>query len=361
MTDAEQSNWVARAGARDWRVPEAARIPIDFHRSLPGYRPTPLAEAPSLAAEFGVGRVFVKDESTRLGMPAFKILGASWAIERALAASGRGVRVLVAATDGNHGRAVARVASQRGLAARIFIPDGVHQSAVAAVAGEGAEVVRVPGAYEDAVRLAVGAASGDGALLIQDMGWPGYERIPAWIVEGYLTMFAEVDEQLAAADSEPADLVAVPIGVGSLAQAAVTYYRRPGLSRAPALISAEPVTAACGLRGLAAGKMVTVPTSVTIMAGLNCGALSEAAWPFLRDGLDAAVAVTDAQDVVAAEDLARLGVPAGPCGAATLAGARIALTGDDGAGRREWLGLTGASTIVLLCTEGSAANPVRRG
>jgi diaminopropionate ammonia-lyase len=152
----------------------------------------------------------------------------------------------------------------------------------------------------------------------------------------------------------------VPIGVGSLAQAAVLHYRRPGLYRAPALMSAEPVTAACGLRSLAAGQMTTVPTSVTIMAGLNCGALSEAAWPFLQRGLDAAVAVTDQQDALAADDLARLGVPAGPCGAATLAGARVALTGDGSQSRRARLGLTETSVIVLVCTEGSAANPVRR-
>ncbi len=359
MTDAGQPNWIARSGARDWRAPAAIGAPIDFHRSLPGYQPTPLTETPRLAAGLEVGRVFVKDESSRLGLPAFKILGASWAIERALADNSDAVRTLVAATDGNHGRAVARVAVQRGLGARIFIPDGVHESAVAAIAAEGAEIVRAGGSYDEAVELAVAAATADDALLIQDMGWPGYTEIPAWIVEGYLTMFAEIDGQLAAAGAAPADLVVVPIGVGSLAQAAVTYYRHPGITRPPALLSAEPGGAACGLRSLQAGQMVTVPTSVTIMAGLNCGTLSEAAWPYLSGGLDAAVAVTDQQDAAAARDLAASGGPAGPGGAAALAGARVALTGDGSAARRTHLGVTRTSALVLICTEGSAANPVR--
>lgn len=352
--------WAGPAGARAWRAPALAGSPLAFHRALPGYRPTVLADLPELAAELGAGRVFVKDESARLGLPAFKILGASWAIEQALAGRARPPATLVTATDGNHGRAVARVAAQRGLAARVMIPDGVHPSSVAAIAAEGAEVVRVSGSYDDAVRRAAqdtGAAGGD-ALLVQDMAWPGYTEIPAWIVEGYTTMFAEIDEQLAAAGIAGPGLVVTPAGVGSLAQAVIAHYRRPGITDPPALACAEPEQAACVQHSLRAGQLVTIETTESIMAGLNCGTPSTAAWPYLQSGLDAAVAVTDAEATVACADLARLGVPAGPCGAAPLAAVRRALAaGPDAPGLRRHLGITSETVIVLLCTEGSAANP----
>jgi diaminopropionate ammonia-lyase len=340
--------WLARTGARAWRAPALASSPVEFHRALPGYRPTPLVETPRLAGELGVARVLVKDESARLGLPAFKILGASWAIERALARYGG--QTLVAATDGNHGRAVARVAAARGLAARIFVPSGVHPRAVDAIADEGATIVRVDGSYDDAVGRADADARRTGALLVQDMAWPGYEQIPGWIVEGYTTMFAEIEEQLGRCD-----LVVVPVGVGSLAQAAIAYYRRPGVRHAPALLSVEPDRAACALRSLERDELITIDTSATIMAGLNCGTPSAAAWPYLRSGLDAATAVTDAEAAGAVADLAECGVPAGPCGAAALAGARVALAQ---ASRRAHLGVTGSSTVVLLSTEGAAANPM---
>jgi diaminopropionate ammonia-lyase len=271
------------------------------------------------------------------------------------------VSVLVAATDGNHGRAVARVARQRGLAAHIVVPAGVHPSAAAAIAAEGATVTRTGGSYDDAIALAAEHAQACGGLLVQDTAWPGYEQIPAWIVDGYATIFTEIEAQLAASGAAPAGLVAVPAGVGSLAQAAVTHYRRPAIAHPPALMTVEPDSAACVLRSLDRDELAPIPTSATIMAGLNCGTPSHAAWPYLRSGIDAAVAVTDTQAALAARDLAGHGVPAGPCGAAALAGARAALTGAGSGERRAHLGITSASTVVLLCTESSSANPVPRG
>ncbi|KOG85260.1 diaminopropionate ammonia-lyase, partial [Streptomyces varsoviensis] len=181
---------------------------------MPGYGPTPLTELPEIAAELGVGRFFVKDESSRLGLPAFKALGASWAVHRVLSSRGAGdgapVR-LVTATDGNHGWAVARTARLLGHRAHVFVAHGVHPGAVAAIAGEGARVTEVAGVYDDAVRAAAeAAAEGSDAVLVQDTAWPGYEEVPGWIVEGYSTLFAEVDAQLAAADAGPPALVAVP-------------------------------------------------------------------------------------------------------------------------------------------------------
>jgi diaminopropionate ammonia-lyase len=341
------TDWYARPQARAWTCAPAAGDVRDFHAGLAGYAPTPLTELPALAAELGVRRVLVKDESARLGLPAFKALGASWAIHRVLAEQ-PGTRRLVTATDGNHGRAVARFAAQHGRSALVFVPSGVHPAAVAAIAAEGAEVTEVSGSYDEAVRAAAVAAEEPGSVLVQDTALPGYERIPGWIVEGYSTLFAEIDDQL----DEPAGLVVVPAGVGSLAQAAVTHVRgRPGDT---ALMTVEPDTAACVLASLTKGEPVTVPTGSTTMAGLNCGTPSGLAWPYLRDGLDAAVAVTDEDSARAAADLAALGVAAGPCGAAALAGARAVL-GD--AGRRAALGSAATGVVVLLCTEGADANP----
>ncbi|MFG3436962.1 diaminopropionate ammonia-lyase [Nonomuraea sp. NPDC047897] len=354
-------SWYARPASPALRCAPAPAEVRGFHAALPGYAPTPLIELPTLAAELHAGRVFVKDESSRLGLPAFKALGASWAVHRVLAeraaadaGAPAGPLTLVTATDGNHGRAVARVARLMDLRAHVFVPRGVHRRAVAAIAAEQAEVTRVAGPYDEAVRRAAEAAAAPDAVLVQDTAWPGYETIPGWIVEGYSTLLAEIDDQLAAAGVAGPDLVAVPVGVGSLAQAVITHYRSRPAGPGPALLSVEPHAAPCVLHSLTRGEPVSVATGETTMAGLNCGTPSTLAWPYLRDGLDAAVAVTDADSARAAGDLAALGVSAGPCGAASLAGARAAL-GDDK--RRASLDLGPAPVVVLLSTEGTAANP----
>jgi diaminopropionate ammonia-lyase len=372
--------WLARPQARSWTcgIPEHVRSGAvrAFHASLPGYAPTPLTEVPALASELGAGRVFVKDESSRLGLPAFKILGASWAIHQLLtdsaspapadalaelrnAAAHRPGLVFVTATDGNHGRAVARMAGLTGTPARVFVPAFTGPATRAAIASENAEVTQVGGSYDETVATArQWARDHPGAALVQDTAWPGYEQVPSWIVEGYSTLFAELDAQLATASAEPPALVAVPVGVGSLAQAAVMHYRaqsRPG--DVTAVLSVEPDTAACLLASLRAGRPTTIPTANTIMAGLNCGSISSSAWPYFAEGLDAAIAVPDDAARRAAADLAALGISSGPSGAASLAGARAALTGPASPGRRGELGMNPASVVVLLSTE--AAHPAQ--
>jgi diaminopropionate ammonia-lyase len=352
---------------------------LSFHRALAGYSTTPLAELPSLAAELGVGLMFLKDESNRLGLPAFKILGASWAVFRALCeregfdaenmtvpalrehlhsgVDAGPLPVLVTATDGNHGRAVSRMAALLGLRARIYIPNGLSTAAVEAIRGEGAELIEVDAIYDDVVEAAAASTVGNGRdVLIQDTAWDGYTDIPRWIVDGYTTLFAEIDDSLAKAGHAGADLVACPAGVGSLAHAMVDHYRNPSTS-APSLLSVEPGTAACIAQSLRAGKPVAVDTSFpTIMSGLNCGRPSELGWPSLLAGLDGAVSVSEEECRKAVQDLADLGQDAGPCGASTLAGVRTALADEE---RRRQLGITKNSVIVLVSTEGLAANPLR--
>jgi diaminopropionate ammonia-lyase len=341
------TSWFYSPEGRDWTAAEATAGALDFHRSLPGYEPTPLVELPDLADELAVGRVFVKDESQRLGLPAFKVLGASWACRQVLERS-PGVR-LVTATDGNHGRAVARMASHFGVGSTVFVPAVMRPEAARMIEDEGADVVWVDGDYDGAVRRAAHFAAEEGGReLVQDTAWEGYTDVPAWIVEGYQTLLHEVDEQLAALGTS-AHLVAVPVGVGSLAEAVVRHYRQPAGPR-PRVLSVEPDTAACVLESLATGRPSTVPTDATVMAGLNCGTISVSAWPVLRDGCDAAVAVTDEEALRACDDLGRLGLSSGACGAATLAGVRAAQVVP---GRFSSLGLSSTGVVVLLGTEGA--------
>ena len=381
--------WLARPGARSWTcgTPDQVRSGAvrAYHAGLPGYAPTPLTEVPALAAELGAGRAFVKDESARLGLPAFKVLGASWAVHQVLAHSPGGEPIaadsraraapppapsdgvarlrdlagrrpgliFVTATDGNHGRALARMARLAGAPARVFVPAMTEPATRAAIASEGAEVVQVTGSYDETVAAArQWSQDHPGAALVQDTAWPGYEQVPGWIVEGYSTLFAELDTQLAgAAAGPPPALVVVPVGVGSLAQAAVAHYRARGGQGKVAVLSVEPDSAACLLASLRAGRPVSVPTANTIMAGLNCGTVSSTAWPYLSAGLDAAIAVTDNAARRAAADLGAAGISSGPSGASSLAGARAALTGPGSADRRAAVGVDPDSVIVLLSTE----------
>lgn len=323
--------------AREWTAPGSNPAALAFHRSLPGYAPTPLVPLPALARELGIAEVHVKDESSRLGLPAFKVLGASWACRQVLDRS-PGVR-LVTATDGNHGRAVARTAAALGVPATVFVPSVMLPATEALIAAEGAEVVRVDGSYDDAVLAAAAHASAPGCALVQDTAWAGYTEVPAWIVEGYRTLLVEVDEALGRAPS----LVAVPVGVGSLAEAVVTHHRQPAAPH-PSVLSVEPSSAACVLASLRAGSAVSVPTAATVMAGLNCGTVSASAWPVLSSGCDLAVAVPDDAALAAVADLGALGVSSGPSGAATLAGVRALVASTP---------LPADAVVVLLSTEGN--------
>ena len=186
----------------------------------------------------------------------------------------------------------------------------------------------MPADYDEAVRTAARYAADTGGILVQDTAWHGYEEVPGWIVDGYSTLFRELDDQLADLGIDQPDLVLVPTGVGSLLQAALTHYRADSTGADTAVVSVEPVEAACVQASIAAGHPVSVATGHTIMAGLNCGTVSSLAWPSIHRGLDAAATVTDDQVTSAARDLADNGVPVGPCGAAPLAAARtLAATG----------------------------------
>lgn len=309
-------------------APEPLReSPRTFHRTLPGYAPTPLIAAPELAREWGVRSVYLKDEAARFGLPAFKALGASWAIEWALREASP--TTLVCATDGNHGRAVAWMARQRGLRAHVLVPAGLAQARIDAIRGEGARVEVVDADYDEAVRRSAELADGE-HLLVSDTSWPGYEEIPARVIEGYATIFDELAEQL----PEPAGTVFVPVGVGALASAAARALRPDG----PRLVAVEPEGADCLRRSIEAGEPVTVPGPHTSkMAGLNCGTPSALAWPAMRAAFDEFIAIPDALADEGMRRLAALGLDRGEC-AGGVVGAAAAAPGE--------------GALVLLLTEG---------
>jgi diaminopropionate ammonia-lyase len=319
-------------------VPPPSDAAAPFHESLPGYRPSPLRDLPALACELGLGAVALKDESDRLGLPAFKVLGASWAVERALRER-PDTDTLVAASAGNHGRAVAHVAAQRGLRCRVFLPARSVAARREAIRGEGAEVVVVEGSYEDAVAQAARAGAEPGVLEIADVGDSGPAR---WVIDGYATLFSE------AARQGRIDLVLVPVGVGSLAAAAARFGARAGVP----VVGVEPATAACLTASLAAGRPTPVTTPGTTMAGLDCAEVSPGAWPSLRDGIAGTITVGDDEAAEAVRKLANQGLAIGESGAATLAGLR-ALVGDPRcAALREAVALGSDSSVLLIATEG---------
>jgi diaminopropionate ammonia-lyase len=355
------------------RLPGVARTraPLEVHRRLPGYAPTPLARCPGLAAQLGVAEVWVKDETSRLGLPAFKMLGASYACYRAL--TGRlghevpwdsvadlaaglaplGPLTLCTATDGNHGRAVARMARLLGLRAVIYVPQETAVPRIEAIASEGALVTRVPGGYDAAVRRSAQDAS-DSCIVVSDTSWPGYTQIPCWVIDGYSTVFAEVSGQLAEAGHGEPDVVAVPVGVGALAAATVVHYKAGDAAGPTALLGVEPESARCVTESLRAGRPVTLPFPQTsIMAGLNCGTPSQVAWPLLAQGIDAMAVVSDGWAMAAMRSLAAAGIVAGESGAASLAGLQALCASQGDGAARAALRLGRESSVLVLCTEGA--------
>jgi diaminopropionate ammonia-lyase len=307
-------------------VPRPAGDALSFHRALPGYAPTPLRPLRSVASELGLGEVWLKDESDRLGLPAFKVLGASWAAERLLR-SRPDVRTLVTASAGNHGRAVAHVAARRGLRCQVYLPARSARARREAIAAEGAEVVVVDGSYEEAVARAGEAAAAEGAAELADVGDSGPAR---WVIDGYATLFSELS-----GDAE-FDVLLVPVGVGSLGAAAARFAAVAGVCA----IAVEPETAACLTASLHAGEPTVVPTPGTTMAGLDCAEVSPAAWSSLRAGIAATVTVSDDEAHAAMRELARLGLRIGDSGAAPLAALRK-------------LDLDPGARVVLIATEGA--------
>ena len=352
-------------------IDRASRAVLDFHRRMPAYESTLLIDAPQIAASLGVGRVLVKAENRRLGLPSFKILGASWATYRAVVdhlgyepepwsnineLARRHLDhlrpfALAAATDGNHGRAVAFMARLLGFEARIFVPAGTVAARIEAIERENATVIVVDGDYDAAVERAA-LEAGHRCLVISDTSWPGYESTPRRVIEGYHTIFIEIDDALEATAIDQPQIVVVPIGVGALMAAAVAHHR--ARSDDVVLVGVEPADADCVLRSSRAGHIETVPgPHRSIMVGLNCGTPSPLAWPLVSRGVDWFVSIDDEWARQAMRALAGAGVVAGETGAAALGGFTAFATGPESEARRAAVGVGDTTTVLILCTEGA--------
>jgi len=352
---------------------------LTFHRSVPGYRPTPLIKLPGLASKLGVKEVFVKDESHRFGLKAFKAMGASYAIYRFIKEKWEetfgvafemeflyrpeligqlNLQPFCTATDGNHGRAVAWFARLVKQKAVIYMPSTTVPARIDNIRDQGAEVVVVDGDYDEAVRRAAADTELNGWHLISDTSYPGYTKIPWWIMAGYTTMFHEIDDALKKDDGAGFTDIFFQTGVGSFAGAAAWYYRRAG--RSPRLISVEPIAADCFFESIIHGNGESRSArgdQRTVMAGLNCATPSIIAWPLVRDTFDMFLAISDSQSCRAMKQYyypveGDPQIISGESGAAGLAALLALAQEDELAPAREDVGLGADSRILLFNTEG---------
>ncbi|MGM9568432.1 MAG: diaminopropionate ammonia-lyase [Clostridia bacterium] len=356
---------------------EKAREVRAFHQSFPEYAPTPLIHLKDLAALLGVSGLYVKDESKRFGLNAFKGLGGSYGIGRCLgeelgipaedlrfdaltSESVReqlGDRTFVTATDGNHGRGVAWAASRLGFQSVVYMPRGSSPERLKNIRAQGAEAFITDFGYDDAVRFASRQAEKNGWLLVQDTAWEGYEEIPARIMEGYTTMALEAVEQLG--NVRPTHIF-LQAGVGAMAGALAGFFADYYGSDLPVISVVEPSAADCIFRTAKAADgalHVAEGPLDTIMAGLACGEPCTIGWEML----DAyARNFFSVPDDVAAEGMRILGNPAGEdarivsgeSGAVTVGLAGAVLRRRELSGIREKLGLDQNSRILCFSTEG---------
>ena len=282
-----------------------AQYALRFHQSLPGYRQTELVSLAGIARERGVDSVFVKDESARFGLKAFKGLGGSYSMFRILCdlfsldyrsadyatfldpsiRERCGGVEFVTATDGNHGKGVSWAARLFGCKAHVYMPKGSVEARRRAIEDVGAADAQITDMnYDQTVQLAASLAEKNGWILIQDTAWDGYEQIPTWIIEGYLTLIQEAVSQLR---GKTPTHIFLQAGVGALAGGMESYLLDRFRGKEPILAVVEPEAAACVYRSALAGD--GLPHTVggdpeTIMAGLNCGTPCKIVWPTLRDG-----------------------------------------------------------------------------
>ncbi len=357
-----------------------------FHESFPEYSKTPLVELGHLAKDIGVAGVYVKDESYRFGLNAFKVLGGSFAMAKYLAQKLNkdiselsyekltsdeirkqlGEITFVTATDGNHGRGVAWTARQLKQKSVVYMPKGSSFIRLENIRAEGADASITDMNYDDAVRLAAENAEKHGWVVVQDTAWDGYEEIPAWIMQGYGTMASEALEQLNEMGVERPTHIFVQAGVGSLAGAVQGYFASVFGENCPTTVIVEADEAACLYKSAVANDgepRVVGGDMPTIMAGLACGEPNTIGWKVLRDYSKAFISCPD---WVAARGMRLLGNPlkgdkrviSGESGAVTAGLISAIMTRDDMQELKKALKLDENSRVLLFSTEGDT-DPVR--
>lgn len=350
---------------------------LNFHRSIPGYAPTPLYDLPAMAKKLGIQNLYLKDESQRFGLKAFKSLGGSYAMAQHIAElSGKDIsdmpfNVMISdsvrhdissvtfatTTDGNHGRGVAWMARQLKQNAVVYMPKGSSQQRLAAIRDEGATAEIVDMNYDDAVRMTAEQAEKYGWVVVQDTAWDGYEKIPLWIMQGYGTLMLETIDQL---HQVPPTHILVQAGVGSFAGMVQGMITAAWGENRPKVIVAEALIADCLYRSAMAqqGTAIAVGGDLqTIMAGLACGEANNIGWQLLRDY---ATAFASCPDDVSALGMRMLGNPlpgdphiiSGESGAVTTGLLARLMTSPALAETRDALGLDEHSRVLVISTEG---------
>ncbi|NVD36313.1 diaminopropionate ammonia-lyase [Marinobacter lutaoensis] len=350
-------------------------------RAWPGYRETPLHTLPGLARSLGLGALYCKDEGARFELGSFKALGGAYAVFRLLQKkiaehhdgylpgpaeilSGayrdliRTVTV-TCATDGNHGRSVAWGAQMFGCRCVIFIHASVSEGRRAAIARYGAEVVRVPGNYDEAVRHAAAEAGRNGWTVVSDTTWEGYRDIPVDVMHGYGVMSREIIRQL----PEPPTHVLVQAGVGALAASVCAAFWQAWGPERPRFVVVEPEQAACHFASARAGHPQPVHGDLeTVMAGLACGEVSPAAWEILSAGANDFVTVADELALEGMRVLAhpRAGDPALVAGETGTSGLAVLLAARNSPRAAAALGLDASARVLLICSEGATDPEIYR-
>ena len=353
-----------------------------FHESFPQYTVTPLTKLEKMADMLGLGEVYIKDESYRFGLNAFKVLGGSFAMARYIAQqTGKDVSELpynvltsdalkeefgqatfFTATDGNHGRGVAWAANKLGQKAVVLMPKGTTQTRLNNILAEGATATIEEYNYDECVRMANDMAmKTENGIIVQDTAWDGYEEIPAWIMQGYGTMAMEAYDQLQDYGCERPTHVFIQAGVGSLAGAVQGYFANRYPENPPKVVVVEAEAAACLYKGASVGDgsiQIVDGDMVTIMAGLACGEPNTISWDILKNHVDTFIATPD---WVAAKGMRMLAAPikgdkpvtSGESGAAPFGTLACIMMMDEYKELREHLGLDENSKVLLFSTEGN--------
>ncbi|NLN14199.1 MAG: diaminopropionate ammonia-lyase [Tissierellia bacterium] len=351
----------------------------EFHKGFSEYEVTPLHKLDALAKNWGLKNIFVKDESYRFGLNAFKVLGGAYAVGKYLADKlGMDISELsfeylrskevkekigeitfVTATDGNHGRGVAWAANQLGQKSVVYMPKGSSLTRLNNIRKEGADASIIDGNYEDAVKLSEEMAKKNGWVVIQDTAWEGYEEIPTWIMQGYGTIIYEAMEQLKEDGIEKPTHVFLQAGVGSFAGAILGYLVDRFGEERPTTIIMEPDDANCIYLSSLSGKREIVEGDMpTIMAGLACGAPNTISYDILMDYADGFLSLPD---YVAARGMRILASPlkgdpqvvSGESGGAVGIGAvSLIMEREEYKGIREKLKLNEKSVVLVISTEG---------
>lgn len=347
-----------------------------FQQTHPNFTKTPLHQLTHLANHLGINHIFVKDESYRFGLNAFKVLGGIYAIGKYLAQQlGENIENLsfadltsqetkkklgditfITATDGNHGRGVAWAARELGQSAVIYMPKGASRERIQAIEREGATVKVIDGNYDRAVKLAAETAKKNDWVVLQDTSWEGYEEIPDWIMQGYSSLGLEIIEQL---PERPTHLF-LQVGVGSYAAGVAAFMMNYYKDQPPKIILVEPNEANCFYRSFSANKEsyeIVDGGLRTIMAGLSCGEPNPKAWDILKSVSEGGIS---ADDRLAAVGMRILGHPlkdderviAGESGASTMGVVYSLLTESLNRALCDYLSLDENSNILLINTEG---------